>query len=134
MTEYLELAQVIEAHDSAIKQFGGLNGIRDKNLLMSAVDTPKAAMFGQELYPTVYNKAAAYLYHIVCNHPFIDGNKRTGFIATILFLQANNIPIVFEGKKFESFVVEVAKGEKTKEQIAYFLEHGKESHEKKDKI
>jgi death-on-curing protein len=124
--EYLSLEQVVEAHDTAIAKFGGLHGIRDKNLLLSAVDTPKAAMFGQELYPTIYNKAAAYLYHIVCNHPFLDGNKRTGFIVTILFLKANDTSIVFDKKEFEDFVVEVAKGKKSKEEIAYFLQHGKE--------
>lgn len=126
MTEYLTVEEVIIAHDVSIKRFGGIYGIRDLNLLMSAIDTPNAFMFGVELAPTIYDKAAAYLYHIVCNHPFLDGNKRAGFITAILFLQANNVPILFGQKEFENFVVEVARGEKTKEQIAYFLEHGSE--------
>ena len=99
-------------------------GIRDINLLMSAIETPKATMFGQDLYPSIYDKAAAYLYHIVKNHAFNDANKRTGFGAAYLFLKANKVPIVFDDKAYENLVVEVAKGNKTKEDIAYFFEHG----------
>lgn len=108
-------------HDAFLQEFGGLPGIRDINLLMSAVETPKGQMFGQDLYPTIYDKAAAYLYHIVCNHPFNDGNKRTGFGAALLFLKANSIPIKFNKKKYENLVVEVAKGKTTKEEIVQFL-------------
>lgn len=75
MIEYLTIEQVIELHDDLLKRYGGLPGIRDKNLLWAAIDAPKAAMFGQEMYPSVYEKAAAYLYHLVCNHPFNDANK-----------------------------------------------------------
>lgn len=82
-------------------------------------------MFGNDLYPTVYDKAAAYLYHIVCNHPFNDGNKRTGFGSALLFLKANSIPIVFGKKEYENLVIEVAKSKKSKEEIAHFFEHGK---------
>ncbi len=72
MIEYLTIEQVIELHDEVLKRYGGLPGIRDKNLLWSAIDAPKAAMFDQEMYPSVYEKAAAYLYHLVCNHPFYN--------------------------------------------------------------
>ena len=127
MTSYLTLEQVLEMHDAFIEKFGGLDGIREPNLLLSAIDTPKAAAFGEDLYPTVYDKAAAYLYHIVQNHPFNDGNKRTGFGAAYLFLRANNAPILFSDESFECLVIEVAKGKKTKEQIAYFFEYGEEN-------
>lgn len=125
MTEYLSVEEVITMHDTFLQEFGGLPGIRDINLLMSAVETPKSRMFGQDLHPTIYDKAAAYLYHIVCNHPFNDGNKRTGFGAALLFLKANSISIKFNKKKYENLVVEVAKGVITKEEIAHFLEYGK---------
>lgn len=69
MTKYLTLEEVLEMHDVLIEKFGGLSGVRDVNLLLSAIETPKATMFGEDLYPTVYDKAAAYLYHIVQNHP-----------------------------------------------------------------
>jgi death-on-curing protein len=125
MIAYLSVEEVIAMHDAFLQKFGGLPGIRDINLLMSAVETPKSRMFGQDLYPTVYDKAAAYLYHIICNHPFNDGNKRTGFGSALLFLKANSIPIVFDKKKYENLVVEVANGKVKKEEIARFLEHGK---------
>lgn len=125
MTEYLSVEEIISMHDAFVQEFGGLSGIRDVNLLMSAIETPKGTMFGQDLHPTVYDKAAAYLYHIVCNHPFNDGNKRTGFGAALLFLKANSVLIKFDKKKYENLVVEVAKGKVSKQQIAYFLEFGK---------
>lgn len=124
MIKYLSLEQVLEMHDAFIEKFGGLQGIRDMNLLLSAIETPKAAMFGNDLYPSVYNKAAAYLYHIVQNHPFNDANKRTGLGAAYLFLKANSVPILFEDESLESLVIEAAKGKKTKEEISYFFEHG----------
>jgi len=114
MIEYLTIEQVIELHDEMLKRYGGLPGIRDKNLLCSAMDVPKTAMFGQEVYPFVYEKAAAYLYHIVCNHPFNDANKRTGYVVTLVFLDINNAKQIFK----------VAKGKETKERITKFLEHG----------
>ena len=125
MIEYLTIEQVIELHDELLKRYGGLPGIRDKNLLWSAIDAPKAAMFGQEMYPSVYKKAAAYLYHIVCNHPFNDANKRTGYATTLVFLEVNNAKQSFKKEALENLVVEVAKGKKIKEEIAQFLEHGK---------
>jgi death-on-curing protein len=124
MIKYLTLEEVLKMHDVFIAKYGGLKGVRDLNLLMSAIETPKAAMFGNDLYPTIYDKAAAYLYHLVQNHPFNDANKRTGFGAAYLFLQANKVPILLSDESFESLVIEVAQGKVTKEEIAHILEHG----------
>ena len=124
MSEYLTIEQVIELHDEMLKRYGGLPGIRDKNLLWSAIDAPKAAMFGQEMYPSVYEKAAAYLYHLICNHPFNDANKRTGYAATLVFLEVNNAKQVFKKEDLENLVIEVAKGKETKERITKFLKCG----------
>jgi death-on-curing protein len=124
MIKYLTLEEVIEMHDVFIEKFGGLKGIRDTNLLLSAIETPKAAMFGEDLYPTVYDKAAAYLFHIVQNHPFNDANKRTGFGTTYLFLRANRVPILLSDEAFEKLVIEVAKGKINKGEIARILEYG----------
>jgi death-on-curing protein len=124
MIEYLTIEQVIELHDEMLKRYGGLPGIRDKNLLWSAIDAPKAAMFGQEMYPSVYEKAAAYLYHLVCNHPFNDANKRTGFTVTLVFLEVNNAKQAFKKEDLEDLVIEVAKGKETKERITRFLKYG----------
>ena len=122
----MTLEEVLKMHDVFIERFGGLSGVRDFNLLSSAIEMPKMAMFGEELYPTVYDKAAAYLYHIVQNHPFADANKRTGFGAAYLFLKANKVPILFDDVSFENLIIETAQGKRTKKEIAYFLEEGKE--------
>lgn len=124
MIEYLTIEQVIELHDEMLKRYGGLPGIRNKNLLWSAIDAPKAAMFGQEMYPSVYEKAAAYLYHLVCNHPFNDANKRISFTVTLVFLEVNNAKQAFKIEDLEDLVIEVAKGKETKERITRFLKYG----------
>lgn len=130
MIKYLTLEQVLRLHDAVVKEFGGLQGVRDQSLLLSAIESPKMFVFGKELYPSVYDKAAAYLYNIVCYHPFNDGNKRTGAGTAYLFLRTNKKSIIFdhalEDTTYEDFVVKVAKGKTTKEEIAYFLEHGEE--------
>lgn len=124
MIEYLTFDELLEIHDHMIKKFGGLRGIRDKNLLFSAVEIPKSTMFGEDLYPTIYDKAAAYLFCIIRSHPFNDANKRTGCAAAYLFLKANRIPIRFKDEDYENLAVGVASGEISKEIIAWFLEHG----------
>lgn len=127
MIKYLTVEQVLRLHDAAIEKFGGLKGIRDSNLLLSSMEHPKAVMFGEELYPTIHNKAAAYLFHIVCNHPFNDGNKRTGCGAAYLFLKVNKATILFEDDDYEDFVVKVAQSKKTIAEVAHFLKHGKDA-------
>ena len=126
MTKFLTVEQVIEIHDAFLEDHGGLPGIRDKGLLVSAVEMPRASMFGEHLHKTIYDKASAYLFHIVQNHPFNDGNKRTGALTAILFLEVNGIKIVFSDHDYEELVVKVAQGQKSKKDIAYFLRYGKE--------
>lgn len=121
MIEYLTIEQVIIIHDDLIKKDGGLPGIRDINLLWSAIDAPKMAFYGQEMYPTVYEKAATYLYHIIGNHPFNDANKRTGAAVVLTFLTFNKAEIRFFDEDLEFLSVEVAKGNKTKEEIVCWL-------------
>lgn len=126
MTKFFTAEQVIEIHDAFLEDHGGLPGIRDKGLLISAIEMPKASMFGKYLHKSIYDKAAAYLFHIVQNHPFNDGNKRTGALTTILFLEENGIKISFSDESYEEFVVKVAQGKTNKEEIAYFIKYGKE--------
>ena len=122
MIIYLTIEEIIHMHDAFINKFGGLPGIHSKTLLLSAIEMPKATMFGEDLHKSLYDKASAYLYHLVQNHPFKDGNKRTAFGATIAFLKLNDVPILFNAKAFEELVIATAQGQKTKEQISYFLE------------
>src|SRR5260221_5108043 len=107
---FLNVEEVIDYHTNMINEFGGAHGIRDMGLLISAVEMAKATMFGEHLHVTVFDKAAAYLFHIVCNHPFIDGNKRTGTVAALTFLAANNIALKYEPKELEKLFVKTAEG------------------------
>ena len=78
MIRYLTLEEVLELHRLALAQAGGLAGVRDLGALDSALAQPQMAFGGQELYPSLREKAAALGFSLVCNHPFVDGNKRVG--------------------------------------------------------
>ncbi|MGD0665823.1 MAG: type II toxin-antitoxin system death-on-curing family toxin [Rhabdochlamydiaceae bacterium] len=121
---FITLQEIIDDHEEIIRRYGGLSGIRDIGLLASAVEMPKSTMFGEYLHPTVYDQAAAYLYHIVCNHPFLDGNKRTGTMAALTFLRLNLVYIEFTEEQsmvLEELVVSTAQSKTTKKQIAKFF-------------
>lgn len=119
---FINVEDVIDYHTELINEFGGAHGIRDLGLLISAVEMPKASMFGEYLHPTIFDKAAAYLFHIVCNHPFIDGNKRSGTVTTLTFLAANEIALKYDEIELENLVVRVAEGLVKKEEIALFFQ------------
>lgn len=124
MIEYLTFEQLIEIHDAMIERFGGLRGIRDKNLLHSVVEMPKTTMFNQDLYPSLHEKASIYLLSIVRNHPFNDGNKRTGAVAAYLFFQSNDKSPKFTDEHYENLILEVARGEIEKEEVVLFFTKG----------
>ena len=125
MTKYLTADQVIAFYNTLLSSFGGLAGIRDKNLLCSAIEAPKVSFGGQEMYPSIYEKSAAYLYHLARNHPFNDGNKRTAYVAALAFLKVNKASLRFSVKDLEQVVIDVANGKIGKEQLAHFFKTGK---------
>jgi len=86
MVDFLELPDVLMVHADQIQRYGGETGVRDLGLLESAVAQPRAAFGGEYLHQDLFGMAAAYLFHIVCNHPFVDGNKRVGLVAARPFL------------------------------------------------
>ncbi|MFN9295232.1 MAG: type II toxin-antitoxin system death-on-curing family toxin [Planctomyces sp.] len=93
---FLEIDHTIQLHRSLIENYGGVEGIRDVGLLHSALAMPQASFGGEFLHRDLFEMAAAYLYHIVQNHPFIDGNKRTGAAAAIIFLSMNDMELIVE--------------------------------------
>ena len=123
MTEpiFLGLDEVIEIHNDQIKRYGGRAGIRDLELLKSATAMPAVGFGGDYLHTDIYEMAAAYLFHIVRNHPFIDGNKRTGAVASIVFLMMNGIEIHADEDAFEKMVLSVAEGIVNKAEITGFF-------------
>jgi death-on-curing protein len=120
---FLNVEDIIDFHTEIINEFGGSHGIRDMGLLISAIEMPKASMFGEDLHPTIFDKAAAYLFHIVCNHAFIDGNKRSGIVAALTFLESNEIYLKYDEIELENLVIDIANGKVKKKEIALFFQN-----------
>lgn len=105
---FLTVALVREVHAEAIASFGGSDGLRDEALLESAVAAPQATFGGVSVYASMEEVAAAYLFYICRNHPFIDGNKRAALGACVLFLRLNNIETTPDGPDWEALTLDVA--------------------------
>jgi death-on-curing protein len=118
---FLTLGEILEIHQDQINRYGGASGIRDIGLLQSAIAMPSASFGGQFLHSDLFEMAAAYLFHISQNHPFVDGNKRTGAVAAIVFLALNDIELDADEDAFEKIVLQVAEGKAGKETVATFL-------------
>jgi death on curing protein len=118
---FLTLGEVIEIHRDQIERYGGDPGLRDLGLLQSAMAMPAAGFGGLYLHADLFEMAAAYLFHITQNHPFIDGNKRTGAVASLVFLLLNDIEIEADEEEFEGIVLGVAQGAIEKAAVAEFF-------------
>lgn len=119
--QFLTFADIVEIHKYQIENFGGADGLRDIELLKSAIGMPESTFGGAFLHPTIYEMAAAYLYHLVENHPFVDGNKRVGAMAALIFLDINNIEFDAPESLFTEMVLKVASGKMLKAEITLFL-------------
>lgn len=123
---YLNPEQVLFIHARLIAETGGEHGLRDLGLLQSAVSRPQAVFDGNELYPDIVHKAAALLDSLINNHPFVDGNKRTGITATAMFLQMNEYSLTASNQDVVSFVLSLASGKQSIQTIAEWLrQHSK---------
>jgi len=119
--KFLGIDEVIEIHRDQIQRYGGLDGIREPELLESAVAMPMAQFDGVFLHPDLFAMAAAYLFHISQNHPFVDGNKRVATVAALLFLMLNGKEITATEQDLEAMVLSVARGDLVKEGIVAFF-------------
>ncbi len=119
---FLTLDEVLALHADQIRRYGGGAGVRDVRLLQSAVETPKATHGGEHLHTSLFEMAAAYLFHIIRNHPFVDGNKRTGLIAALAFLGLNGLQLDAESEAVFHLVMGVAEGDVAKAEVAVFLQ------------
>ena len=113
---HLAVETVLEIHAEALRAFGGAEGIRDRGLLESAVAAPQATFGGQSPFSDLAEVAAAYLFYLCRNHPFLDGNKRTAMAAAIVFLRLNDIEPLKDGEPWESLVLDVAASRLDREQ------------------
>ncbi|MFK7947575.1 MAG: type II toxin-antitoxin system death-on-curing family toxin [Saprospiraceae bacterium] len=119
----ITLKEALIIHELAIKEFGGSFGVRDINLLESAIQRPNATFDGQDLYPNPIDKAAAIFESIVKNHPFSDGNKRTGYILMRLILLKSNLDITATEKEKYKFVIKVAEGKLSFAEIKLWIQN-----------
>jgi death-on-curing protein len=118
---YLTAEQVVFIHAFVVEETGGSHGVRDLGLLESAVARPQATFDGDDLHPDIFIKAAALLHALIQNHPFVDGNKRTGALAVILFLEFNGYELNAKNKELESFALKVAVAKISLSEIADWL-------------
>lgn len=120
---YLKINQILAIYEEVIKETGGSKGIRDICLLESSIARPQATFGGEDLYPDIFSKAAALGHSIVQNHPFIDGNKRTGYMAMRLFLNANGYDLKASLNEKYKFVIEIAEKILDEKSIAGWLKN-----------
>lgn len=118
----ISLPEVEELHKILINKFGGAHEIRDKSTLESAIARPFQTFDGKDLYPSVIEKAASLIESILINHPFIDGNKRTGYALLRLFLLYNNLDLMASQDNKYEFVINIASGTLKYDGILSWLE------------
>jgi death on curing protein len=118
---FLTLAEVIEIHTDQIERYGGSSGVRDINLLSSAVAMPYASFQSQFLHADIFEMAAAYAFHISQNHPFVDGNKRTALATALVFLELNGISLADPEEKLYDAMISLASGNIDKAGLAAIL-------------
>ena len=118
---FLSIEDIVAIHEDTISKEGGLDGIRDIGLLESAATMPQQKFEEKYLHQGLAAKAAAYLYHITQNHPFYDGNKRTAAMASLIFLDVNNVTTFPPPDGLEKTTLSVATGKTSKEQLIKWL-------------
>ena len=119
--KYLSIEQILAIHEELIKSYGGSHGVRDRGLLESAVFRPQTTVFGEEAYPTVFEKCAVLGYSLIQNHSFLDGNKRTGFAVMHLMLLINGYDLTSDTKEEIYMTENIASGKMRETEITKWL-------------
>ncbi len=118
---FLDLEDVLLIHAEQLARYGGAPGIRDRGLLESAVAMPRASAGGEFAHPDLFAMAAAYAFHVAQNQPFVDGNKRTGLLAAIVFLDLNGVEIADPGGRLYDAMIAIAERTLDKSGLAELL-------------
>lgn len=118
---FLDLAEVLEIHVDQIERYGGAAGIRDLPLLLSALSMPAAGIHGEYVHGTLFEIAAAYLFHLAKNHPFVDGNERTALASALVFLDLNDVRVAARPSEMVAIVERVVVGKCAKGDVACWL-------------
>lgn len=119
--KFLSIPNLIRIQQNQIGLYGGLEGIRDMNLLEFAAAVPSSGFGDQFYHEDIFAMAAAYLFHIIKDHPFVDGNKRAGAMAAYVFLNANGYDLDVAENEFERICLGVAEGCIKKDEVANFF-------------
>jgi death-on-curing protein len=122
MIKFLTLSEILLILEDQIKNYGGIYGIRDINLLSSAIYMPESCFERKYLHETIPAMAAAYAFHICQNHPFIDGNKRVALVSSLVFLDINGYEFNCKDEILYNKILDVAKGEAKKDNLIKFYE------------
>ena len=127
MIHYITYQYVVEIHDNLIDEYGGKKGILNEGLLRSALEMPKVCFGGKDSHRTLFDKTAAYLFHLIQNHPFVDGNKRTASMTAIVFLASNCKKgfTIFDAE-YQELILRTAQGAVTKKEIAKFFRNSQD--------
>ena len=123
---FLTLHEIVAIHQDQIARYGGSDGVRDWGLLQSALAMPPAAFGGRFVHADLCEMAAAYLFHLVQNHPFVDGNKQVGAVVADVFLALNKIRLTAGQDAYFDLVLSVASGETAKSTVAEFFRENTE--------
>lgn len=118
---FLTLEQVLAIHDDQIERYGGSHGIRDLGLLEAAIARPQSTFDGKDLYPNIFLKAAVVMQGVISNHPFLDGNKRTGSVSAARFFFINGYDLVVGQKELVRVVLKVRSKEVVVQKLASWL-------------
>ena len=119
--EFLTIEDVLEIHEGQLTLFGCAAGVRDRRLLESAIAVPQAAFGGEWLHADLFEMAAAYAFHIAENQPFIDGNKRTGLLCAVVFLDINGISIDYPDQRLHQAKIDIAEKKLDKKNFGKLL-------------
>lgn len=120
--KYIDIVEVYFIHEKMQEISGGITGIRDFTLLYSAVERPKATFGAKSLYPTLWLKIASLIHSLINNHPFNDGNKRTGFFSALRFLKLNGYDIKVSKKEIVNFTLNISNKKLKLNQIAWWFQ------------
>lgn len=127
-TSFITLDSVLAIHDDMVEKYGGSHGIKDLGLIQSAIARPQSSFGGEDLYPGIFDKAAALFHSLMFNHAFVDGNKRTTIVSTARFLSLNGYELDVDGKEFVAFPLKVENEHLSIEQISKWLQkHSKKT-------
>ncbi|HCT45249.1 MAG: type II toxin-antitoxin system death-on-curing family toxin [Phycisphaerae bacterium] len=129
---FLSPEDVIQIHRDQIEKYGGSPEVRDSGLLASAISTPESSFQGEYLHPSLPAMGAAYMFHLIQNHPFIDGNKRTGSMCALIFLNQNWAHLQVTVDQLGEMAFGIARSDLSKDQVIEIFEQHVEPYDSSD--